>query len=67
VYLRGAGSNVQFIVQQDGVFHHQLDDELTFYLDPDRLLAFGAAGDQPLMASYHPDHAAEHAAEHTGH
>jgi len=54
VYLRGTGSKLQFIVQQDGVFHHRLDDELTFYLDPDRLLAFGpgAGDDQELMASY---------------
>jgi hypothetical protein len=54
-------------VQVGGVFHHQLDDELTFYLDPDRLLAFGATGEQPLMASYHPDHTADHAADHAGH
>jgi len=64
VYLRGAAQPsgesagnghkpVQFIVQQDGVFHHQLDDELTFYLDPDRLLAFRRDGDQALVASYH--------------
>jgi glycerol transport system ATP-binding protein len=57
VYLRGTGSSVQFIVQVDRVFHHQLDDELTFYLDPDRLLAFGAEGDQLLMSSYHLGHA----------
>jgi len=54
VYLRGAEQPSQFIVQQDGVFHHRLDDELVFYLDPDRLLAFRADGDQPLVASYHP-------------
>jgi glycerol transport system ATP-binding protein len=54
VYLRDTGHGAQFIVQQDGVFHHQLDDELTFYLDPDRLLAFERDGDQQLVASYHP-------------
>jgi glycerol transport system ATP-binding protein len=54
VYLRGTQEAAPFIVQQDGVFHHQLDDELTFYLDPDRLLAFAPGGDQLLVASYHP-------------
>ena len=53
VYLRGSDAAAQLIVQQDGIFHYQLDDELTFYLDPDRLLAFAADGDQPLVASYH--------------
>jgi glycerol transport system ATP-binding protein len=57
VYLRGAGSEARFIVQQDGVFHHQLDDELTFYLDPDRLLAFAAGGEQRLLASYRTERA----------
>ncbi|HEX2688576.1 MAG TPA: ABC transporter ATP-binding protein [Kofleriaceae bacterium] len=63
VYLRGAQPShpshpsVQFIVQQDGGFHHQLDEELTFYLDPDRLLAFHQGGDQALVASYHTGHA----------
>jgi len=56
VYLRGAGELARFIVQEDGVFHHQLDDELTFYIDPDRLLAFHVGGDQALVASYHPGH-----------
>jgi glycerol transport system ATP-binding protein len=51
VYLRGL-DQAQFIVQQDGVYHYQLDDELTFYLDPDRLLAFQRDGDQRLVASY---------------
>jgi glycerol transport system ATP-binding protein len=51
LYLRATGGT-RFIVQQDGVFHHQLDDELTFYLDPDRLIAFASAGAQPLVASY---------------
>jgi glycerol transport system ATP-binding protein len=54
VYLRAADAAAPVIVQQDGVFHHQLDDELTFYLDPDRLLAFGPGADHPLVASYHP-------------
>ena len=58
VYLRGAPPLPQFIVQEDGVFHHQLDEEVTFYLDPDRLLAFAAGGDQALVASYHPARAA---------
>jgi glycerol transport system ATP-binding protein len=53
VYLRGTRHPVQLVVQQDGVYHHQLDDELTCYLDPDRLLAFAAGGDQGLVASYH--------------
>jgi glycerol transport system ATP-binding protein len=53
VYLRGTRHPVQLIVQRDGVFHHQLDDELTCYLDPDRLLAFLPGDDQPLVASYH--------------
>ena len=51
VYLRGAG-DIQFIVQQDGVYHYQLDEQLTFYLDPGRLLAFEPDGDQRLVASY---------------
>ncbi|MGH9884334.1 MAG: ABC transporter ATP-binding protein [bacterium] len=53
VYLRGIDQGVLYIVQRDGVFHHQLDDELTFYVDPDRLLAFDLGGEQPLVASYH--------------
>ncbi len=56
VYLRGGAHFPQVIVQEDGVFHHRLDEELTFYLDPDRLLAFHAGGDQGLVASYHPGH-----------
>jgi glycerol transport system ATP-binding protein len=59
VYLRSTGQGAQFIVQQDGVFHHQLDDVLTFYFDPDRLLAFHRDGDQRLVASYHPPGRAE--------
>jgi glycerol transport system ATP-binding protein len=43
---------VQYIVQRDGVYHHRLDDELTFYLDPGRLLAFRRDGEQALVASY---------------
>jgi glycerol transport system ATP-binding protein len=60
VYLRTAGAaadsfeSAPFIVQQDGVFHHGLDEELTVYLDPRRLLAFEAAGGHSLVASYHP-------------
>ena len=52
IYLRGTGG-AQFIVQHDGVSHHRLDDELAFYLDPDRLLAFAPGGEQRLVASYH--------------
>jgi glycerol transport system ATP-binding protein len=51
VYLRHGG--MPFIVQENGVFHHELGAELTFYLDPERLLAFrpdGAGG--ALVASY---------------
>ena len=58
VYLRSSDAAAQLIVQQDGIFHHQLDEALTFYLDPDRLLAFAPDGDQPLVASYHPATAA---------
>lgn len=61
VYLRTAGAAgavdagaAPLIVQQDGVFHHHLDAELTIYLDPRRLLAFEAAGAHSLVASYHP-------------
>ncbi|HEX7842386.1 MAG TPA: ABC transporter ATP-binding protein [Kofleriaceae bacterium] len=53
VYLRGTRDPVQLIVQQDGVYHHQLDDELTCYLDPARLLAFRSGDEQALVASYH--------------
>jgi glycerol transport system ATP-binding protein len=38
VYLRHR--DIPFIVQVDGVFHHELGAELTFYLDPEKLLAF---------------------------
>jgi glycerol transport system ATP-binding protein len=54
VHLRTSAANARFIVQHDGVLHHHLDDELTFFVDPDRLLAFATAGHQPLVASYHP-------------
>jgi glycerol transport system ATP-binding protein len=53
VYLRGVDQSALYIVQRDGVFHHQLGDELTFHVDPDRLLAFDLGGEQPLVASYH--------------
>jgi glycerol transport system ATP-binding protein len=53
IHLRASAAASRFIVQHDGVLHHQLDDELTFFVDPDRLLAFGKAGVQPLVASYH--------------
>ncbi|HZJ62415.1 MAG TPA: ABC transporter ATP-binding protein [Kofleriaceae bacterium] len=52
VYLRAVDQDLPYIVQRDGVFHHQLDDELTFYIDPDRLLAFRPDGEQSLVASY---------------
>jgi glycerol transport system ATP-binding protein len=54
IHLRASAVASRFIVQHDGVVHHQLDDELTFFVDPDRLLAFGREGHQPLVASYHP-------------
>jgi len=54
IHLRASAAASRFIVQHDGVVHHQLDDELTFFVDPDRLLAFGREGHQPLVASYHP-------------
>jgi glycerol transport system ATP-binding protein len=65
VYLRAQGARgvqgahedqARIIVQQDGVYHHNLDEELTFYLDPRRLLAFrqGASDrERLLVASYH--------------
>jgi glycerol transport system ATP-binding protein len=59
LYLRSALSAQHLIVQLDGVYHHQLDQELTCYLDPARLLAFTAGGEQALVASYH---ASPHAA-----
>jgi glycerol transport system ATP-binding protein len=51
VYLRHDGA--PFIVQENGVFHHELGAELTFYLDPEKLLAFqpDRAGGA-LVASY---------------
>jgi glycerol transport system ATP-binding protein len=54
VHLRGSAADTRFIVQHDGVLHPRLGlgDELAFYLDPDRLLAFGAGDGQPLVASY---------------
>jgi glycerol transport system ATP-binding protein len=54
VYLRAVADSTQFIVQQDGVFHYHLDQELTFYLDPKRLLAFSRDDNQTLLTSYHP-------------
>jgi glycerol transport system ATP-binding protein len=50
VYLRHG--ELPFIVQTDGVFHHELGAELTFYLDPGRLLAFQPDGEGALVASY---------------
>jgi glycerol transport system ATP-binding protein len=51
VYLRHG--EVPFIVQEDGVFHHELGAELAFHLDPDRLLAFEPESDGgALKASY---------------
>jgi glycerol transport system ATP-binding protein len=55
VYLRGKDDKTPLIVQQDRVFHHQLDDQLTCSIDPDRLLAFEAGDGQKLVASYRPD------------
>ena len=53
VYLRHG--ELSFIVQEDGVFHHDLGEVLAFYIDPGRLLAFdasaGGAGGA-LVASY---------------
>jgi glycerol transport system ATP-binding protein len=50
VYLRHG--DVPFIVQVSGVYHHEQDAALTFYLDPARLLAFGPDGAGALVASY---------------
>ena len=50
VYQRGEREPIQLVVQQAGVFHHQLDDARTCYLDPGRLLAFRRDG--ALVASY---------------
>ncbi len=62
VYLKAKGGGkggkggddgaAPLIVQQDGVYHHGLEEQLTIYLDPRRLLAFSTAGAQPLVASY---------------
>ncbi|HET9627645.1 MAG TPA: ABC transporter ATP-binding protein [Kofleriaceae bacterium] len=52
VYVRGERAQGQLVIQQDGVYHHRLDDPLTCFLDPDRLLAFRAGDDQALVASY---------------
>ena len=51
VYLRHG--ELPFIVQENGVFHHELGAALTFYIDPERLLAFrpDSAGGA-LVASY---------------
>jgi glycerol transport system ATP-binding protein len=51
VYLRHG--ELPFIVQENGVFHHELGAELTFYIDPEKLLAFqpDSAGGA-LVASY---------------
>jgi glycerol transport system ATP-binding protein len=56
VYVRGERAPVQLVIQQAGVYHHQLDDALTCYLDPDRLLAFHRTGDRALVASYRAEH-----------
>ena len=48
LYLRHG--DVPFIVQEDGVFLRDPGEELVFYLDPNRLLAFDAGG--ALLASY---------------
>jgi glycerol transport system ATP-binding protein len=66
IHLRASAVASRFIVQHDGVVHHQLDDELTLFVDPDRLLAFGREGHQPLVASYHPAGPARQAAAGTG-
>jgi glycerol transport system ATP-binding protein len=51
VYLRHR--DLPFIVQEDGVFHHELGAELTFYIDPEKLLAFRPEPDGgALVASY---------------
>jgi glycerol transport system ATP-binding protein len=52
VYVRGERAPFQLVIQEAGVYHHQLDDALTCYLDPDRLLAFHRTGEQALVASY---------------
>ena len=61
VHLRGSAADTRFIVQHDGVLHPQLGlgEELAFYLDPDRLLAFGTGDGQPLVASYRTGHRAD--------
>lgn len=58
VYLRpssGEGAReaaAPLIVQQDGVYHHGLEEQLTIYLDPRRLLAFASGEGHALVASY---------------
>ncbi len=53
-----------FIVQEDGVFHHDMGAEVTYYLDPRRLIAFAGNRDEhgnppiyggELVASYARD------------
>jgi glycerol transport system ATP-binding protein len=51
VYLRHR--DLPFIVQEDGVFHHELGAQLTFYIDPEKLLAFRPEREGgALVASY---------------
>jgi len=53
VYLRH--HDLPFIVQEDGVFHHELGAQLTFYIDPEKLLAFRPEAEGgALVASYRP-------------
>jgi glycerol transport system ATP-binding protein len=55
IYLRHG--ELRFIVEEEGVFHHELEEELTFYLEPRKLIAFSRPGaadgsKQALVASY---------------
>jgi len=53
VHVRGGAAQTRLIVQHDGVVHYQLEDELTVFIDPDRLIAFRSDGDLALVAFYH--------------
>ncbi|GAB4529002.1 MAG: ABC transporter ATP-binding protein [Haliangiales bacterium] len=54
VYLgvEAAPEPVTFVIQEPGVYLHQLGEERRFYLDPGRLIAFAADDAGAMLASY---------------
>ncbi|MCG8421590.1 MAG: ABC transporter ATP-binding protein [Proteobacteria bacterium] len=52
-YVHMGCSQNHFIVQEDGVFPHQLGQTLTLSIDPSRLLVFAADREGTLIKSYH--------------